>query len=159
MIVQARISALQCISELLRGLKLDSNVAYEQIASLGFTTSTLLQTAHREVQAGPLGSRTVRLRALEGVSELVTALDTNGCQDELAFLLPGLVSGLTKALQHQGESWKLFDAPKYDTHTIDYLPVNVGKNRICLPFLSSWIALAPITRTFGVQVMEARAGM
>lgn len=67
----------------------------ETAPMLGFALSTLLDIAHEEAISGALGSKSLRSSALETLDVLIRFVDDS---DALAFFLPGVVSGLTKAL-------------------------------------------------------------
>ena len=62
---------------------------------LGFLFSTLLKAAEEEVQAGLTGSQALAAAALETIRSLSHAVNSG---DALAFVLPGLASGLSKIL-------------------------------------------------------------
>lgn len=62
---------------------------------LGFSFSALLKAAEEEVQAGLTGSKALTAAALEATKHLVQGVDSG---DALAFVLPGLASGLSKIL-------------------------------------------------------------
>ena len=66
------------------------------------SSQMLLKAASSEIEAGHLGSKKIRLKAFKVLQILVAVLEKNACQDTLAFLFPGLVSGLSKALSFQG---------------------------------------------------------
>lgn len=63
------------------------------------SVETLLQAASGEVEGGSTGSAAVRAAALGALRLLVEAV---GSGDALAFFVPGLVSGLGKALAAAG---------------------------------------------------------
>lgn len=67
----------------------------ETAPMLGFVLSTLLAIAHEEAILGASGSKFLRSSALETLDVLIRFVDDSGV---LAFFLPGIVSGLTKAL-------------------------------------------------------------
>ena len=62
---------------------------------LGFVFSALLKAAEEEVQAGLTGSKALTAAALEAIRYLIQAVDSG---DALAFVVPGLASGLSKIL-------------------------------------------------------------
>ncbi|KAL3144835.1 hypothetical protein ABBQ38_001942 [Trebouxia sp. C0009 RCD-2024] len=68
---------------------------------LGFLFSTLLKAAEEEVQAGLTGSQALAAAALETIRHLSQAVDSG---DALAFVVPGLASGLSKILIAAGSS-------------------------------------------------------
>lgn len=65
---------------------------------LGYTAHLLIKAAESEVAAGVRGSKAVRLAALEALTQLIQALGGHQGCGILAYLLPGLVSGLGKQL-------------------------------------------------------------
>ena len=65
------------------------------LPALGYAVSCLLDAERAEAAKGALGSRAIRADALRCLGELVSAIDD---ADALAFFLPGVVSGLTRAL-------------------------------------------------------------
>ena len=77
------------------------------LASVGYSARILLKAADSEVLAGFVGSKAVRLQAFQCLGQLIRSLDACGAHDALAFLLPGLLGGLTKGLQDQGASFAL----------------------------------------------------
>lgn len=62
---------------------------------LGFAFSALLKAAEEEVQAGLTGSKALTAAALEAIRYLIQAVHSG---DALAFVVPGLASGLSKIL-------------------------------------------------------------
>ena len=62
---------------------------------LGFLLSSLLKTAEEEVQAGLTGSKALATAALQVMRCLMEAVRDG---DALAFVLPGLASGLSKII-------------------------------------------------------------
>lgn len=62
---------------------------------LGFMFSTLLKAAEEEVQAGLTGSQALAATALEAIRYLSQAVNSG---DALAFVVPGLASGMSKIL-------------------------------------------------------------
>lgn len=67
---------------------------------LGFVFSALLKAAEEEVQAGLTGSKALTAAALEAIRYLIKAVDSG---DALAFVVPGLASGLSKILIAAGD--------------------------------------------------------
>ena len=59
----------------------------------------MLQVADKEVAAGAAGSRSIRAAALRCLRALIVAV---GDADGLAFFLPGIVMGLSRALKAAG---------------------------------------------------------
>ncbi|KAK9820989.1 hypothetical protein WJX81_002818 [Elliptochloris bilobata] len=68
---------------------------------LAFLTSLLLKTAEGEARAGHAGSKALRATALRSLRRLIAAV---GDGDVLAFVLPGVASGLLRALLLAGAS-------------------------------------------------------
>ena len=64
----------------------------ETAPTLGFVMSTLISIAHEETMSGSKALRAIALETLDGLIRTVNDADA------LAFFLPGVVSGLTKAL-------------------------------------------------------------
>ena len=62
----------------------------------GYCVSLLLDVAHAEAIAGAQGSRALRADALRALRDLVRAAEDD--PDGLAFFLPGIVSGLVRAV-------------------------------------------------------------
>jgi hypothetical protein len=70
------------------------------MALAGFLVVTCLSAAEAEVAAGAQGSKGVRQAAVRVLAAVVAAV---GPGPQLAFLLPGIASGLTKQLMASGE--------------------------------------------------------
>lgn len=92
---ELRLCALEILEAVLRDA-VPGVLAEEDTAPLlGLLISLLLKCAHAELQAGTSGSKTVRTHALRALRLLVQAVDS---PEALTFFLPGLVTGLGKAL-------------------------------------------------------------
>ena len=100
--VQARHRTLACLSSLLSGPVQPSFAAESAAPAVGYLASLLLRAAEREVAAGLRGSKPIRVEALQALASLIDALGRSQGEDLLAFLLPGLVSGLGKQLLSSG---------------------------------------------------------
>lgn len=102
--LQVRLKAIQCMLALLSS-KLPSSGTLpspslalrnpSRAPLLGFVFSALLKAAEEEVQAGLTGSKALTAAALEAIRYLIQAVDSG---DALAFVVPGLASGLSKIL-------------------------------------------------------------
>lgn len=99
--LQVRHAAQQCLEALFRGLKgsqADLQALWSSeagIQALAYTTQLLLAAADSEARAGHTGSKAVRTTALRTVVYVLEAVDD---ARPLSYLLPGLFSGLSKAL-------------------------------------------------------------
>ena len=92
-----------CMIAILASRAIVSELQSDELPSFGYCAYTLLRTADYEVQAGLKGSKSVHLKAIEALYHIIQLLDDVGAHTTLAFLLPGLFSGLTRGLQNQGE--------------------------------------------------------
>lgn len=99
--LQVRLKAIQCISAMLSSKPASSGSPFlalrepSRAPMLGFSFSALLKAAEEEVQAGLTGSKALTAAALEATKHLIQGVDSG---DALAFVLPGLASGLSKIL-------------------------------------------------------------
>lgn len=106
LVLQVRLKAIRCMLAMLSvssGSPHSPSVALRdpsRAPMLGFLFSILLKAAEEEVQAGLTGSQALAAAALETVQYLSQAVDSG---DALAFVVPGLASGLSKILIAAGE--------------------------------------------------------
>ena len=70
-------------------------LADKNLPAVGYATSLLVRVAHLEASAGTKGSKAIRCAALATLRDLVRNTDD---PDAWSFFLPGVVSGLAKAL-------------------------------------------------------------
>ncbi|KAL3144083.1 hypothetical protein ABBQ32_003877 [Trebouxia sp. C0010 RCD-2024] len=104
---EVRLKAIRCMLAMLSvssGSPHSPSVALRdpsRAPMLGFLFSILLKAAEEEVQAGLTGSQALAAAALETVQYLSQAVDSG---DALAFVVPGLASGLSKILIAAGSS-------------------------------------------------------
>ena len=101
---EIRLKTLEIITVALKGAKSDVSLQAalkeESTATLiGHLSSLLLTTAAGELQQGTLGSKKVRIQALKALGVFIKVIN---CPEALSFFLPGLGSGLCKALLAAG---------------------------------------------------------
>ena len=77
------------------------------------------QAAHGELEAGAIGSKALRAAALRALRLLVAAVDDG---DALAYFVPGVVSGLSKALLAAGAALRRALVVGHDA--IDIMQIN-----------------------------------
>ncbi len=98
---KVRHRALQAVQALLTQLSRAPPAAAETLRQevnaplVGYLTSLLLKLAEGEARAGHAGSKALRATAMRS---LKTLIDVVGDGDALAFFLPGVASGVCKAL-------------------------------------------------------------
>ena len=95
-----RFAAVTCASEVLRLVRPDTEhavalTADRNLPAVGYAVSLLVQTAHLEAAAGARGSKVARAASLRTLRDLVM---NTADPDVWSFFLPGIVSGLAKAL-------------------------------------------------------------
>ena len=95
-----RLAAVTCASEVLRLVRPDTEhavalTADRNLPAVGYAVSLLVQTAHLEAAAGARGSKVARAASLRTLRDLVM---NTADPDVWSFFLPGIVSGLAKAL-------------------------------------------------------------
>ena len=95
-----RLAAVTCASEVLRLVRPDTEhavalTADRNLPAVGYAVSLLVQTAHLEAAAGARGSKVARSASLRTLRDLVM---NTADPDVWSFFLPGIVSGLAKAL-------------------------------------------------------------
>ena len=86
---------------------------------VGYLVYTLLKAASDEIEAGQTGSKAIRAAAMCAINSIVNMLTANNGRDTLAFLLPGIVSGLGQAILAAGQpllSVRLHFLPSHVIH-------------------------------------------
>jgi hypothetical protein len=95
-----RLAAVTCASDVVRLIRPRTTharalLADKNLPAVGYATSLLVRVAHLEASAGTKGSKAIRCAALATLRDLVRNTDD---PDAWSFFLPGVVSGLAKAL-------------------------------------------------------------
>ena len=95
-----RLAAVTCASDVVRLIRPRTTharalLADKNLPAVGYATSLLVRVAHLEASAGTKGSKAIRCAALATLRDLVANTDD---PDAWSFFLPGVVSGLAKAL-------------------------------------------------------------
>ena len=103
--LQVRSGALSCVDALLvsPNLEAGAELANESTAAtVGYLASLLLRIVDEEAKAGQQGSRALRAASLRCLRHLINVVADGEGYATLAFLVPGLVSGLCRALVAAG---------------------------------------------------------
>ena len=95
-----RLAAVTCANDVVRLIRPRTTharalLADKNLPAVGYATSLLVRVAHLEASAGTKGSKAIRFAALATLRDLVRNTDD---PDAWSFFLPGVVSGLAKAL-------------------------------------------------------------
>lgn len=101
---EIQLKALEIINAALKGAECDSSLheslREENSATLvGHLSSLLLASAAAELEQGSVGSKAVRIQALRALHTFIQAIH---CPEALSFFLPGLGTGLCRALLAAG---------------------------------------------------------
>jgi hypothetical protein len=120
-VAQVRLKAIQCISSMLissASKSISSGPASalrdpSKAPLIAYLFSILMKAAEGEMKAGLTGSKTLSAAALKAVRCLAQAVSDG---DALAFVLPGLASGLAKIMIAAGDNTTVHMLYDFATH-------------------------------------------